>query len=97
MMDAEGASEMSVNIHQTAWSHIPITATFFHLVTKVGTHVKFFSKELPTCGLHTVTNSVAPEPEGSSPYLQEPATGTYREPAGSNLNSPSQCGRSVSK
>jgi len=36
------------------------------------------------------TNSVAPEPEGSSPYSQEPATGPYPEPTGSNLYSPSQ-------
>jgi hypothetical protein len=33
---------------------------------------------------------VAPEPEGSSPYSQEPATGPYPEPTGSNLHSPSQ-------
>jgi hypothetical protein len=33
-----------------------------------------------------VTNSVAPEPEGSSPYLQEPATGPYSEPNGSTLH-----------
>jgi hypothetical protein len=26
------------------------------------------------------TNSVAPEPEGSSPYSQESATGPYHEP-----------------
>jgi hypothetical protein len=37
-----------------------------------------------------VTNSGAPEPEGSLPYLQEPATGSYPEPTGSNLHSPSQ-------
>jgi hypothetical protein len=35
-------------------------------------------------------NSVAPEPAGSSPYLQEPTTGPYSEPAGSTLHSPSQ-------
>jgi hypothetical protein len=34
------------------------------------------------------TNSVAPEPEGSSPYSQEPATGPYPERTGSNLHSP---------
>jgi len=33
---------------------------------------------------------VVPEPEGSSPYSQEPATGPYPEPTGSNLHSPSQ-------
>jgi hypothetical protein len=33
-----------------------------------------------------VTKSVVPEPEGSSPYLQEPATGPYPEPAGSSLD-----------
>jgi hypothetical protein len=36
------------------------------------------------------TDSVAPEPEGSSPYSQEPATGTCPEPTGSNLHSPSR-------
>jgi hypothetical protein len=33
-----------------------------------------------------LTNSVTPEPEGSSPYSQEPATGPYPEPSGSNLH-----------
>jgi hypothetical protein len=33
-----------------------------------------------------LTNSVAPEPEGSSPYSQEPATGPYSEPAASTLH-----------
>jgi hypothetical protein len=37
-----------------------------------------------------LTNSVSPEPEGSSPYSQESATGLYPEPTGSNLHSPSQ-------
>jgi hypothetical protein len=37
-----------------------------------------------------LTNSVAPEPEGSSPYSQEPATSPYPEPTGSDLYSPSQ-------
>jgi hypothetical protein len=37
-----------------------------------------------------LTNSVAPEPKGSSSYSQKPATGNYPEPAGSNLHSPSQ-------
>jgi hypothetical protein len=40
--------------------------------------------------LDNYTNSVAPEPEGSSPYSQEPVTGPYPEPAGSNINSPRQ-------
>jgi hypothetical protein len=37
-----------------------------------------------------LTNSVLPEPEGSSLYSQEPATSPYPEPTGSNLHSPSQ-------
>jgi hypothetical protein len=37
-----------------------------------------------------LTNSVVPEPKGSSQYSQEPATGPYPEPTGSNLHSPSQ-------
>jgi hypothetical protein len=32
------------------------------------------------------TNSVSPEPEGSSPYSQEPATGPYAEPARPTLH-----------
>jgi hypothetical protein len=43
-----------------------------------------------TLPLLITTNPVAPEPEGSSAYSQEPATGPYPEPAGSNLHSPSQ-------
>jgi hypothetical protein len=34
-----------------------------------------------------LTNSVAPEPAGSSPHSQEPATGPYPEPTGSTLQS----------
>jgi hypothetical protein len=37
-----------------------------------------------------LNNSVALEPEGSSPYSQEPATGSYPEPTGYNLHSSSQ-------
>jgi hypothetical protein len=37
-----------------------------------------------------LTNSVAPEPEGSSPYSQEPATGPYPEPSESTLHFSSQ-------
>jgi hypothetical protein len=33
-------------------------------------------------------NSVAPEPEGSSPHSQESATGPYPEPTGSTLRPP---------
>jgi hypothetical protein len=36
------------------------------------------------------TNSVAQEPEGSSPYSQQPATGPYPEPDESNPHPPSQ-------
>jgi hypothetical protein len=36
-----------------------------------------------------LTNTVAPEPEGSSPYSQEPATGPCPEPSGCTLHSPS--------
>jgi hypothetical protein len=35
-----------------------------------------------------LTNSVAPEPEGSSPWLQEPATGPYPKPTESTLPPP---------
>jgi hypothetical protein len=34
---------------------------------------------------HTRTNSMGPEPEGSSPYSQEPATGPYPEPTETTL------------
>jgi hypothetical protein len=33
-----------------------------------------------------LTNSVAPEPEGSSPYLQQPVISPYPEPTGSTLH-----------
>jgi hypothetical protein len=36
------------------------------------------------------TDSVAPEPAGSLPYLQEPAISPYLEPTGSTLYHPSQ-------
>jgi hypothetical protein len=36
-----------------------------------------------------VTNFVVPEHESSSLYSQEPATGSYPEPTGSTLHSPS--------
>jgi hypothetical protein len=34
---------------------------------------------------HQITNSMAPEPKGLSPYSQEPAPGTYSEPTESTL------------
>jgi hypothetical protein len=37
-----------------------------------------------------ISNSVAPEPAGSSQYSQYPAAGPYPEPTGSTLHSPSQ-------
>jgi hypothetical protein len=40
--------------------------------------------------IYHLTNSVAPEPAGSSPYSQEPATGPYHEPTESTLHSPGQ-------
>jgi hypothetical protein len=36
-----------------------------------------------------LNNSVAPEPEGSSPCLQDPATGPYSEPDESIPHPPS--------
>jgi hypothetical protein len=37
-----------------------------------------------------VTNSVAPEPEGSSPHSQQPANGPYPEPGESTPHTPNQ-------
>jgi hypothetical protein len=37
-----------------------------------------------------ITNSVAQEPEGSSPHSQQPATGPCPEPVESNPHAPSQ-------
>jgi hypothetical protein len=37
-----------------------------------------------------ITNSVAPEPEGSSPFLQKADNGPYPEPGESTPHSPSQ-------
>jgi hypothetical protein len=45
-------------------------------------HFVFFRKQL--------TNSVAQEPEGSSPHSQQPATGPCPEPVESNPHPPSQ-------
>jgi hypothetical protein len=45
-------------------------------------------RSLPPSARWPITNPVAPEPEGSSPYSQEPATGPYPDPTGSNLHSP---------
>jgi hypothetical protein len=41
-------------------------------------------------GLYTTPNTwlVAPEPEGSPPYSQEPATGPYPEPSESTSQNP---------
>jgi hypothetical protein len=36
----------------------------------------------------TLTNSVAPEPEGSSPHSQQPANGPYPEPGESTPHPP---------
>jgi hypothetical protein len=36
------------------------------------------------------TNSVAPEPEGSSPHSQQPANGPYPEPGESTPHPPNQ-------
>jgi hypothetical protein len=39
-----------------------------------------------SCNKCVVTNSVAPEPSGSSPHSQQPANGPYPEPTGSTLH-----------
>jgi hypothetical protein len=39
-----------------------------------------------TCVINQITNSAAPEPEGSSPHSQQPATGPYPEPGESILH-----------
>jgi hypothetical protein len=44
--------------------------------------------QLPSESLPVITNSVAQEPEGSSPHSQQPATGTYLEPVESNPHPP---------
>jgi hypothetical protein len=43
----------------------------------------------------SLTNSIVPEPAGSSPYLQQPATGPYPEPTGSTLHSQPVSVRSI--
>jgi hypothetical protein len=37
---------------------------------------------------HANSHSMAPDPKGSSPYLQEPDTGTYPQPTGITLHPP---------
>jgi hypothetical protein len=75
MIEAVRTSETSVNTNLTTQCYIP-----------------------EDCKLHTrrcenlksLTNSVAPEPEGLSPYSQEPASGTDPELTASTLHSPNQ-------
>jgi hypothetical protein len=40
--------------------------------------------------MEDVTNSLETEPEGSSPYLQEPSIGPYPEPTESTPHFPNQ-------
>jgi hypothetical protein len=64
----------------------------FNYLSYIHFNINFSSNHGVTRGLlhWYITNSVAPEPEGSSPYSQKPATGPYPEPTGPNLHSPSQ-------
>jgi hypothetical protein len=49
------------------------------------------NKILKTLGVETlITNSVAPEPKGSSPHSQQPANDPYPEPGESNPHPPNQ-------
>jgi hypothetical protein len=41
-------------------------------------------------GLSWLTNSVAPEPEGSSPHSQQAANGSHAEPGESTPHTPNQ-------
>jgi hypothetical protein len=43
-------------------------------------------EDIDVHGKMILTNYVTPEPAGSSPYLQQPATGPYPESTGSTLN-----------
>jgi hypothetical protein len=52
-----------------------------------GTITKYHLQQMSALN---VQNSVAPEPEGSSPYSQEPVAGPYPEPNGSTPHSPIQ-------
>jgi hypothetical protein len=48
-------------------------------------------QSVPADNIETlITNSMAQEPEGSSPHSQQPATGPCPEPVESNPHHPSQ-------
>jgi hypothetical protein len=74
------------------WSHLTNFGETCHTrVMSVLQSVSFIHLNILKAALFMgLTNSVAPEPVGSLPYSQEPATGPYPETTGSTLLSPSQ-------
>jgi hypothetical protein len=57
-----------------------------HITTCVSPSYSSIRRVICVC----ITNSVAQEPEGSSPHSQQPATGSCPEPVESNPHTPSQ-------
>jgi hypothetical protein len=68
---------------------------YFRLLSSFADNLKFsLAWSLLMTSLDSVctwrTNSVAPEPEGSSPHSQEPANDPYPEPGESTPHPPNQ-------
>jgi hypothetical protein len=56
--------------------------------SKAGAYFKIWERKLTeVVFLNKLTNSAAPEPEGSSPHSQEPANDPYPDPGESTLPS----------
>jgi hypothetical protein len=62
----------------------PLNPKFFYIVHKYYPYKAYIFLR------NVLTNSVAQEPEGSSPHSQQPATGPCPETVESNLHPPSQ-------
>jgi hypothetical protein len=96
--EAVSTSETSVDFYQTTLSNIPGGCNLRELysscnvmrVIKVrmlrfADHVAYIKE---TRDVQTLSNSVALQPEGSSPHSQEPATSPYPEPVESTPHLP---------
>jgi hypothetical protein len=88
MMEAVYMSETSVNFYEIIMLYIPQGSRFHKLPSKKIVCNASEGPENHEAGepRSKKTKSVAPEPAGSSPYLQDAGTGPYPEPTVSNLH-----------